>query len=116
MKKLLSGLVLLNALVIGAPLSRAHADDGSNLLTKSEFADRARKAEALAERVKRVNAYQAQVKKLQFNSGEWERRGPAVQIPELDANAAGAALALLIGGGLVLVERKKRAARPATAV
>jgi hypothetical protein len=111
MKKLLSGLVLLNALMFGAPL--AHADNGSNLLSKSEFAERARKAEALAERVKRVNAYQAQVKKLQFNSGEWERRGPAVQIPELDANAAGAALALLIGGGLVLVDRKKRAARPA---
>ena len=108
MKKLLSGLVLLNALVFSAPL--AQADDGSNLLTKSEFADRARKAEALAERVKRVNNYQAQVKKLQFNNGEWERRGPAMQIPELDANAAGAALALLIGGGLILVDRKKRAA------
>jgi hypothetical protein len=108
MKKLLSGLVLLNALVIGAPL--AHAEEGENLLTKSQFADRAHKAEELAERVKRVNAYQAQVKKLEFNNGEWERRGPAVQIPELDANAAGAALALLIGGGLVLVERKKRAA------
>lgn len=114
MKKLLSGLVLLNALVFSAPL--AQADDGSNLLTKSEFADRARKAEALAERVKRVNNYQAQVKKLQFNNGEWERRGPAVQIPELDANAAGAALALLIGGGLILVDRKKRAARVQTAV
>lgn len=115
MKKLLSGLVLLNALIFGAPL--AHADNGpDNLLTKTEFADRARKAEALAERVKRVNAYQTQVKKLQFNSGEWERRGPAVQIPELDANAAGAALALLIGGGLVLVDRKKRQARAATAV
>ena len=107
MKKLLSGLVLLNALIIGAPL--AHADEG-NSLTRSQFADRARKAEELAERVKRVNAYQAQVKKMQFNSGEWERRGPAMQIPELDANAAGAALALLIGGALVLVERKKRAA------
>jgi hypothetical protein len=107
MKKLLSGLVLLNALVFGAPL--AHADDG-NLLTKSEFSARAHKAEQLAERVKRVHAYQAQVKKLQFNSGEWERRGPAVQIPELDASAAGAALALLIGGGLVLADRKKRAA------
>jgi hypothetical protein len=34
-----------------------------------------------------------------------------VQIPELDANAAGAALALLIGGGLVLVDRKKRQAQ-----
>lgn len=109
MKKLLSGLVLLNALVFGAPL--AHADNGpSNLMTKSEFAERARKAEALAERVKRVHAYQAQVKKLQFNNGEWQRRGPAVQIPELDANAAGAALALLIGGGLVLADRKRRAA------
>ncbi|HTU58072.1 MAG TPA: hypothetical protein VMF89_06555 [Polyangiales bacterium] len=112
MKKLLSGLVLLNALVFGAPLAHADAGDHGpdNLLTKTEFAERARKAEALAERVKRVNAYQTQVKKLQFNSGEWERRGPAVQIPELDANAAGAALALLIGGGLVLVDRKKRQA------
>jgi len=108
MKKLLSGLVLLNALVVGAPL--AHADEGSNLMTKSEFAARAHKAEALAERMKRVNTYQAKMKKLQFNEGQWERRGPAVQIPELDANAAGAAFALLIGGGLVLVDRKKRAA------
>ena len=108
MKKLLTGFVLLNALVIGAPL--AHADNGSNLLTKAEFAARAQKAEALAERMKRVNTYQTQMKKLQFNSGGWERRGPAMQIPELDANAAGAALALLIGGGLVLVDRKKRTA------
>jgi len=80
MKKLLSGLVLLNVLIIGAPLAHAHADEGTNLMTKAEFAARARKAEALAERMKRVNTYQAKMKKLQFNGSEWERRGPAVQM------------------------------------
>jgi hypothetical protein len=114
MKKLLSGFVLLNALFVGAPL--AQADDGSNLMTKAEFSARAQKAEALAERMKRVNTYQTKMKKLQFGNGGWERRGPAVQVPELDANAAGAAFALLIGGTLVLVDHKNRKKRAATAV
>jgi hypothetical protein len=108
MKKLLSGLVFANVLLLGA--AQAHADDGSALMNQSEFAKRARNAEALAERVKRVNTYQTKVDKMHFNNGEWERRSPTVQIPELDANAAGAALALLIGGALVLVDRKKRVA------
>jgi len=108
MKKLLSGFVLANVLLLGA--AQAHADDAKPFISQSEFAERARKAEALAERVKRVNTYQTKIDKLHFNNGEWERRSPTVQIPELDANAAGAALALLIGGALVLVDRKKRVA------
>ena len=107
MKKLLSGLVLANVLLLGA--AQAHAEDGA-FMSQSEFANRARNAEALAERVKRVNTYQTKIDKMHFNNGEWERRSPTVQIPELDANAAGAALALLVGGAFVLVDRKKRVA------
>lgn len=106
MKKLLSGLVFANVLLVGA--AQAHANDG--FMTQSEFANRAHNAEALAERVKRVNTYQTKIDKMHFNNGEWERRSPTVQIPELDANAAGAALVLLVGGALVLVDRKKRVA------
>ena len=104
MKKLLSGLVLANVLLVGA--AQAHAD--GSFVPQSEFANRARNAETLAERVKRVNTYRTKVDKMHFNNGEWERRSPTVQIPELDANAAGAALALLVGGALVLVDRKKK--------
>ena len=110
MKNLLSGLVLANLLLIGAAASSARADDGASLMTQSEFANRARKAEALAERVKRVNTYQTKIDKMKFNNGEWQRHSPTVQIPELDARAAGAALALLLGGAFVLVDRKKRLA------
>lgn len=107
MKKLLSVLVLLNVLVVG--VAQVHAKDG-DLMTQSEFAERARKAEALAERVKRVHTYENKINKLHFNNGQWERRGPTVAIPELDANAAGAALALLLGGAYVLIARRKRVA------
>jgi hypothetical protein len=86
-----------------------HANDGS-LLTQEEFAKRAHKAEAMAERVKRVHTYENKINKLHNNGAQWERRGPAVSIPELDANAAGAALALLLGGAYVLIERRKRVA------
>jgi hypothetical protein len=106
MKKLLSGLIFLNVLAIG-PV-QAHANDGDPLLTQPEFADRAHRAELLAERVKRVNLYQTKIDKLHFNGDQWQRRGPAVGVPELDASAAGAALALLIGGTYVLLERRKR--------
>ncbi|MEY4577880.1 MAG: hypothetical protein RL701_2583 [Pseudomonadota bacterium] len=108
MKKLLSALVLLN--VLGFGTASAHALDGAPRLNQAEFASRIHKAELLAERVKRVQTYENKIKKLEFNNTQWERRGPAVQIPELDANAAGAALALLIGGTFVLVERRKRVA------
>jgi hypothetical protein len=108
MKKLLSGLVLLNVLVVG--VAQVHAKDGDPLLTQEEFAKRAHKAEAIAERVKRVHTYENKINKLHLNNGQWERRGPAVAIPELDANAAGAALALLLGGAYVLIERRKRVA------
>ena len=108
MKKLLSGLVLLHVLALGG-VTQVHADAGK-LLTQDEFMTRAHRAEALAERVKRVQTYSGKINKLQMDNGGWERRGPAVSIPELDANAAGAALALLLGGSYMLIERKKRLA------
>jgi hypothetical protein len=108
MKKLLSALVLLNTLGFG--VAQAHAAD-KELLSQDEFAKHARSAEEMGERVKRLNAYQKKIDQLNNNnSTQWQQRGPAVQIPELDANAAGAALALLIGGTFVLIERKKRVA------
>jgi hypothetical protein len=109
MKKLLSGLVLLHVLALGG-VTQVHADAGNPLLTQDEFMSRAHRAEALSERVKRVQTYSAKINKLQMSNGTWERRGPAVSIPELDANAAGAALALLLGGSYMLIERKKRLA------
>jgi hypothetical protein len=107
MKKLLSGLVLLNVLALGG-VTQVHADAG-HLLTQEEFMTRAHRAEALAERVKRVQTYSGKINKLNMDNG-WQRRGPAISIPELDANAAGAALALLLGGAYMLIERKKRLA------
>jgi len=108
MMKLLSGLVLLNVLVVG--VAQVQAKDGDPLLTQSEFSVRAHRAEALAERVRRVGKYETKINKMQMNSTQWVRRGPALAIPELDANAAGAAAALLLGGAFILVDRKKRLA------
>jgi hypothetical protein len=107
MNRLLSGSVILIVLALGG---LAHASDGDPLVTQAEFAARAHKAEALAERVHRVNTYQDKINKLHMGQGTWERRGPTAYIPELDPNAAGAALALLIGGTFVLVDRRKRLA------
>jgi hypothetical protein len=107
MKKVLWGLVVLNVLMFGG--ARAYANDGP-LLSAQEFDLRARRAEALTTRVKRVGEYEQKITKMHINQGGWERRGPAVSIPELDANAASAALALLLGGALVLADRKKRLA------
>lgn len=105
MKNLLSGLVLLSALFFG--VADVHAKDGDQLMSQKEFAARAQKAEALAERVRRVRTYSDKVKKIP-GQGAWERRGPTVYIPELDPKAAGAAVALLLGGVFALVERRKR--------
>ena len=108
MKSVLSGLVLLLVLAVG--VAQVHAKDGDPLITQAEFAARAKKAEALAERVRRVQTYGDKYNKLSITKGNWERRGPTAFIPELDPNAAGAAAALLIGGAFVLVERRKRLA------
>jgi hypothetical protein len=107
MKKVLWGLVLMNVCLLGG--ARAYAHDGE-LLTAKEFELRARKAEAMQVRVQRVGEYEKKITKMHIDQGVWERRGPAVSIPELDASAASAALALLIGGAAVLADRKKRLA------
>jgi hypothetical protein len=107
MKTLLSGLVFLNVLVAG--VAQVHAKDGDPL-TQAEFEARAQKAEALAERVRRVHTYNDKLGKLNLKHGNWQRQGPSVNIPELDPKAAGAALALLVGGAFVLIDRKKRVA------
>ena len=109
MKTLLTGLVLLNVLAFGG-VAQVHAKDGDPLVTQAEFEARAHKAEALAERVRRVHTYGDKVNKLALSHGNWQRVGPTAYIPELDPNAAGAALALLVGGAFVLVERRKRLA------
>ena len=108
MKNFLSGLVLLNVLFFG--VATVHAKEGDSLVTQKEFAARAQKAEALAERVRRVRTYNDKVNKMHIAQGTWERRGPTVYIPELDPKAAGAAVALLIGGAFALIERRKRVA------
>ena len=106
MNRVLSGLVLVT--VLGLGLVSSVQASGEPLATQAEFEARARKAEALSERVKRVNDYKEKAAKMQMKQGGWERRGPSVNVPELDPGAAGSALALLIGGGLVLADRRKR--------
>ncbi|HKU40952.1 MAG TPA: hypothetical protein VJR89_22475 [Polyangiales bacterium] len=108
MTRVLSGLVLVTALGLGT-VSSVQAS-GEPLATQAEFEARARKAEALSERVRRVNSYKEKVAKMHITQGGWERRGPSVNVPELDPGAAGSALALLIGGALVLADRRKRQA------
>lgn len=106
MNRILSGLVLISALGFGVA-STAQATDVP-LATQAQFEARARRAEALAERVKRINGYKEKVAKMRVGQMQWERRGPSLNVPELDPNAAGGALALLIGGALVLADRRKR--------
>jgi hypothetical protein len=106
MNRVLSGLVLVSVLGLGL-VSTVQASD-EPLKTQAEFEARARKAEALSERVKRVNTYKDKIAQTRFGQLGWERRGPSVNVPELDPSAAGSALALLIGGALVLVDRKRR--------
>lgn len=108
MKRILSGLVLLSVLGLGT-VSAVQASD-EPLATQAEFEARARKAEALSERVKRVNTYKDKIANTRFGQLGWERRGPSVNVPELDPGAAGSALALLIGGALVIADRRRRAA------
>lgn len=105
MKNLLSSLVLVSALLL-ATAAPAAADSGNPLLSHEEFQVRAQRAEALAERVKRLQTYQIKLNKLGHNS--IHVRGPSIGVPELDPSAASGALALLLGGSLVLVDRRKR--------
>ena len=52
--------------------------------------------------------------KKKIRKGSWKHEKPVVtpprqSVPELDPNAAGGAIALLLGGSLVLLERRRRA-------
>jgi predicted lipoprotein len=107
MNKILSSLALVSVLVLGISAT-ASANTGSPLLTHEEFQARARRAEALAERVKRIHTYEKKLNKLRFGQETWHRRGPSADVPELDPNAAGGALTLLVGGAFVLADRRKR--------
>ena len=79
-------------------------------LTQAEFEARARKAEALSERVKRVNNYKDKISQDCRSDKAAGSAAGLPWIPELDPGAAGSALALLIGGGFVLADRRKQAA------
>ena len=107
MKTVFASLALVGVLVLGT-VAPAAAKSGDPLLTHEEFQARARRAEALAERVKRVHTYEKKLNKLRFGQMCWRRRGPSVEVPELDPRAAGSAVVLLLGGALVLVDRRKR--------
>jgi hypothetical protein len=108
MNRVLSGLVLASLLGLGT-VNTVHAS-GDPLTTQAEFEARARKAEMLSERVRRVNTYKDKIAQSRLGQQQWEKRGPSVNVPELDPSAAGSALALLIGGALVLIDRRKRQA------
>jgi hypothetical protein len=110
MNRILSGLVLLSVLGMGTASTVKASDEP--LATQAEFEARARRAEALSERVKRVNTYKDKIAQTHVYKmgGGYEVRGPSVNVPELDPGAAGSALALLIGGALVIADRKRRAA------
>lgn len=96
----LLGLVFVFAMLTGTAFAEP--------LTTQEFSLRAHHAEALQERVRRVHLYQTKLANKQL--GALERRGPSLNVPELDPKAGGSALALLLGGALVLVNRRKRIA------
>lgn len=105
MKRIVSILVLASAVLLGGAAS-AFATD-KQLLTQEEFEARARRAESLAERVRRIHTYQNKLNKLR--GGKWKPRGPLGNVPELDASVAGSAFALLVGGALVVSDRRRRA-------
>jgi hypothetical protein len=109
MKRTVSTLVLAGLLTLVGSASSAFAS--GNLLTQSEFESRSHRAECLAERVRRIHTYQKKLNKLKYGHNKWKPRGPSVQVPELSANVAGSALSLLLGGALVLSDRRRRAAR-----
>ena len=106
MKSILSSLVLASVLSLG--FSAPAAANSGTLLTHEEFQTRAHQAEALSERVKRIQTYQKKLQKLRFGQVCWQRRGPVVTVPELDPNAAAGALTLLAGAALVLADRRRR--------
>lgn len=107
MNRILSALVFVSVLGLGATSSVVHAREG-NTLTQTEFEARAQKAELLSERVRRINTYKQKIAHSRFAHAGFERRGPSVNVPELDPSAAAGGLALLIGGALVLADRRRR--------
>jgi len=107
MNKRLSSLLGSAVIGLGLCVGQALAQD-DNFVSEAEFQARAHNAEAMIERAKRITAYEKKIRKLQADVGQWQQRGPTVQVPELDAQAAGAALALLVGGAFVLSERRKQ--------
>jgi len=106
MNKHLSSVLAGAVIGFGLCVSQAQADSGK-FVSQSEFQKRAHNAEAVDERAKRISAYEKKTDKLQGNAGKLQQRNPTVKIPELDPQAAGAALALLLGGAFVLSERRK---------
>lgn len=106
MNRILGALVFVSVLGLGAT-STVHAS-GGDTLTQAEFEVRAQKAEQLSERVRRVNTYKQKIAQSRFAHAGFERRGPSVNVPELEPGAAAGGLALLIGGALVLADRRRR--------
>jgi hypothetical protein len=76
MNRTLSGLVLVSVLGLGM-VSTVQASD-QPLITQQEFQMRARKAEALSERVRRVNQYREKIAASRIAHPGFERRGPSV--------------------------------------
>jgi hypothetical protein len=105
MNRILSALVFVSVLGLGT--ATVHAS-GGNTLTQAEFEARAQKAELLSERVRRVNSYKQKIAQSRFANAGFERRGPSVNVPELDPSAAAGGVALLLGGALVLADRRRR--------
>ncbi len=104
MTRTLSTFVLAGALILGGTASVFAKD---KLLSEQEFEARAHRAECLAERVHRIETYQQKLNKLRFGHA-WHPRGPSVNVPELNPNLAGSAMALLLGGALVITGRRRR--------
>lgn len=104
-------VVLVSALLLGA--ATPVAARGGEPISRQEFALRAHRAEALAERVGRIRAHSVKLNKLRYGHGvRVVRRQPTVGVPELDPNAATSALLLLLGGAMIL--RDSRSSRVRT--
>lgn len=103
--------IVVASLLLGTAMPAAA--NGARL-TRQEFAQRAHRAEALAERVKRLREYSKKLNALRFgHHGPQPRRHAATMgvVPELDANAAASALALLVGGLFVLCDSRSPRSR-----
>lgn len=97
-------------LVLGTALLFTPAIASANLVTKDEYKKALAEAKAKQERVRRIKAYRKHTRKFTTAKRfDGQKVKPATGVPELDPKGATSALTLLLGGALVLADRRRRA-------